>query len=170
VTTRARPPAPRGRRQRQQIGLLFRGLNTGFREALDDALRDAGVGLTYGPVTALSLLRFQPGANGAELALAGRVSAQAMNIMLKRLEGTRHVERRAHPGNPRADAWHLTPKGSRLVARAHGVFDAVVSRMLSALAPAEVVELERLLVACAQGLAFSASSRGKPPAAPAPRH
>ena len=93
----------------QDIGLLFRTVNFNFREQVDRALRDGGVELGFGQISALGILRERPGINGAELARHGMVSPQAMNSVLRDLMGERYVERRdASQGGagfaPRQDA------------------------------------------------------------------
>jgi DNA-binding MarR family transcriptional regulator len=136
----------------QNVGLLFRTVNLNFREQVDRALRDGGVELGFGHVSALGILEHSPGSNGAEVARHGMVSAQAMNAVLRGLADDRYVERRDHPGSLRADAWFLTDKGARLLLRARGIFGAVMTRMLSALTPPEQREFERFLRLCAASL------------------
>lgn len=136
----------------QDIGLLFRTVNFNFREQVDRALRDGGVGLGFGQVSALGILRERPGINGAELARHGMVSPQAMNAVLRELMRERYLERRDHPGSLRADAWHLTTKGEQMLARAGAIFGGVMSRMLSALSPREQQQFGRYLRLCAVSL------------------
>jgi DNA-binding MarR family transcriptional regulator len=136
----------------QDVGLLFRTVNFNFREQVDRALRDGGVALGFGQISALGILRERPGLNGAELARHGMVSAQAMNAVLRELARERYVERRDHPGSLRADAWYLSQRGSDILERARDIFGAVMSRMLSSLSSREQEQFERCLRACAAAL------------------
>ena len=136
----------------QDVGLLFRTINFNFREQVDAALEEAGIGLNFAESSALSLLNLRPGSNGAELARRAMVSPQAMNAVLARLADRKLVERRAHPESLRADAWHVTAKGTRLLERAREAFGRVMSRMLAPLQPADVSRLTRYLRACAGAL------------------
>jgi DNA-binding MarR family transcriptional regulator len=127
----------------QRIGWLFRGVNVGFREGIDAALRRSGTGLSFSQVSTLSILSVHPGINGAQLARHNMVSPQAMTAVLRQLTAKRLLEKRAHPDSDRADSWHLTDKGVRALARGRAAFAEVTNRMLSGLAPAEVAALER---------------------------
>jgi DNA-binding MarR family transcriptional regulator len=138
--------------QLQEVGLLFRTVNFNFREQVDRALRAGGVGLSFGQVSALAILHQRPGINGAELARHGMVSAQAMNAVLRTLAARKLLDRRAHPGSLRADAWHLTDKGLKILERASGIFGGVMSRMLAPLQAREQREFERYLRLCAASL------------------
>ena len=143
----------------QRIGWLFRGVNTGFRESIDAALRRSGVGLSFSQVSTLSILSVYPGINGAQLARHNMVSPQAMTSVLRQLTVKRLLEKRAHPDSDRADSWHLTEKGVRALARGRAAFAEVTSRMLSGLAPGEVVALERALQSCTRSLDEGAPAR-----------
>ncbi len=117
----------------ESVGLLFRTVNFNFREQVDRALREGGVDMGFGETSALAVLRRQPGINGAALARHCMVSPQAINNVLRGLTRENYLDRRPHPGSLRADAWHLTAKGERVLERAHEIYGAVMSRMLSSL-------------------------------------
>ena len=136
----------------QTIGLLFRSINVSFRQEIDKALRESGIELSFGEISPMSILRFHPGSNGAQLARHSMVSAQAMNAVLRRLATKKYLERRAHPDNLRADSWHLTEKGVRMLDRARGAFEIVTSRMVSGLSAQQVNNLEKYLRSCATSL------------------
>ena len=136
----------------QDVGLLFRSVNFNFREQVDRALREGGVDLRFGETSALAVLSRQPGINGAELARHCMVSPQAINTMLRGLVRERYLERRDHPVSLRADAWHLTASGRRVLERSRGIYGGVMSRMLSALSASEQREFERCLRLCASTL------------------
>jgi len=143
----------------QDVGLLFRTVNFNFREQVDRALRDGGVELGFGEISALGIVRERPGINGAELARRGMVSPQAMNAVLRELASTGYLERRAHPGSLRADAWHLTERGAGILDRARSLFGAVMSRMLSSLSLREQQQFERYLRVCAGSLEEAPAAR-----------
>ncbi len=143
----------------QRIGWLFRGVNVGFRDGIDAALRRSGTGLSFSQVSTLSILSVHPGINGAQLARHNMVSPQAMTAVLRQLTAKRLLEKRAHPDSDRADSWHLTDKGARALARGRAAFAEVTNRMLSGLAPAEVAALERALQSCTQSLEEQAPAR-----------
>ncbi len=108
--------------------------------------------MSFGQVSALSILDLKPGINGAQLARESMVSAQAMTAVLRTLTEKRLLERRAHPTSLRADAWHVTARGLAVLARARGIFGTVMARMLSPLTVRERREFERYLRACAGAL------------------
>jgi len=136
----------------RNIGLLFRSINFNFRQEMDKALRKGGVGVSFGEISPMLVLLLHPGINGAQLARHSMVSAQAMNPVLRKLVSKKYIERRPHPESLRADSWYLTDKGSRLMERAKGIYEAATSRMLSQLKVQEVKNLEKYLRSCATSL------------------
>jgi DNA-binding MarR family transcriptional regulator len=136
----------------RSIGLLLRGINFDFRQTVDAALRDAGVGATFGEVSPMMSLKLEPGLNGAQLARHSMVSAQAMNAVLKELSRRNYIERRPHPRSLRADSWHLTKDGMRLLDRVREVLQTVTAAMLSGFSAREVRDLESSLQRCANNL------------------
>ena len=136
----------------RNIGLLFRSINFNFRQEMDKALRNGGVGLSFGEISPMLVLLLYPGINGAQLARHSMVSAQAMNSVLRKLVSKNYIERRPHPDSLRADSWYLSDKGSGLLERAKKIFEAATSRMLSGLNAREVKNLEKYLRSCATSL------------------
>lgn len=136
----------------QVIGLLFRSINIHFRQEIDRGLQEGELGLSFGEISPLSILRTHPGSNGAQLARLSMVSPQAMHGVLRQLAEKQYIERRAHPGSLRADSWYLTDKGTKLLNRARAVFNEVTSRMVSDLSAQEVKNLEKYLRSCATSL------------------
>lgn len=149
-------PDPASLQFLQDMGLLFRTVNFNFREAVDRALREGGVDLSFGQISTLGILRERPGSNGSEIARHAMVSPQAMHGVLRELVREHYLERRDHPGSLRADAWHITARGQKMLARAGVIFGAVMSRMLSPLDAREQREFERYLRLCAGSLALPA--------------
>jgi DNA-binding MarR family transcriptional regulator len=134
------------------VGFLLKSLHHSLRQAMDEALREQGVEMSFAHFAALFGLFTEPGVTGAQLARRSTVSAQTINSVLRRLEADGLVERRAHPESRRADAWYLTDKGSASLQRARTVGDTVFSRMLSALTAAEVDQLQNALRRCVAAL------------------
>ena len=137
----------------QRIGWLFREINVHFREQIDAALRRHKVGLNFGQVSALSILSAGPGMNGAQLARRNMVTPQAMTGILRQLSEDKLVERRDHPESQRADSWHVTARGEKVLARGRQAFAEVTSRMLGTLSQGDVAKLETYLRECAGSLA-----------------
>lgn len=130
------------------VGFLLRSLHMSLRQAIDAALRQEGVELSFAHFAALFSLRFEPGMTGAQIARRALVSAQTMNSALRRLERERLVQRRPHPESRRADSWQLTDEGLRELERARRIGDTVFARMLGALTEAEVTRLQAYLSRC----------------------
>ena len=134
------------------VGYLLKTLNLGLRQALNDALRQRRVGISFAQSATLFELYFAPGLTGAQLARRGTVSAQTMNSMLRNLETLGFIERRPHPESRRADSWFLTERGADEVAQARVIGDAVFRRMLSALNGREIDDLQDYLRRCIDAL------------------
>lgn len=134
------------------IGFLLRALHLTLRQSIDEALRQQGVEISFAQFAALVGLRLKPGAAGAELARQALVSAQTMNAALRKLEAEALVERHPHPQSRKADSWQITDAGLRQLQEAGTVGDSVFERMLAALAPEEVAQLQSLLSRCIVGL------------------
>jgi DNA-binding MarR family transcriptional regulator len=139
-------------RPEQVVGLLLKSLNHTLRQSVDEAMRARGVALSFAHFATLFGLHSEPGITGAQLARRAMVSAQTMNSILRRLERERLIERKPHPESRRADSWSLTAHGGEQLERARAILDSVFSRMLSALRPAEVEELQNYLRRCVAAL------------------
>lgn len=137
----------------RSIGLLLRGINFDFRQTVDAALREAGMQATFGEISPMMSLSLEPGLNGAQLARQGMVSAQAMNTVLKELARRSYLERRPHPRSLRADSWHLTKDGMRLLEKVRAVLEKVTATMLAGFSAREIRELEDSLQRCVNNLA-----------------
>jgi DNA-binding MarR family transcriptional regulator len=134
------------------VGYLLKTLHRELRRALNDALRERRVGLSFAQGATLFELHFEPGLTGAQLARRAPVSAQTMNSMLRNLEALGFIERRPHPESRRADSWFLTERGAEEVRQARVIGDVVFRRMLAALDAKEVNVLQDLLRRCIDGL------------------
>ena len=137
----------------QRVGWLFREVNVHFREQIEAALRERKVGLNFGQVSTLSILSVNAGMNGAQLARRNMVTPQAMTGILRQLAEQGMVERREHPESLRADSWHVTARGEKVLTRGRQAFAEVTSRMLGACSAADLARLEGYLRECAGALA-----------------
>ena len=136
----------------QTVGFLVRLLQHTQRQAMDDALRKAGVELSFAAVVALFGLHFEPGVTGAKLARRAFVSAQTMNSALRHLELDGLIERRPHPDSRRADSWSLTRAGLVELERAHEVGHSVFSKMLASFDDGEMEAFADYLRRCIRAL------------------
>lgn len=151
------------------VGFLLKSVHHSLRQSVDEALRKRGLELSFAHFVTLFGLCCEPGITGAQLARRSLVSAQTMSAILRRLERDGLVERRAHPESRRADSWWLTDEGDRQLARVRAVCDTVFSKMLSALAPQEVEELQTYLRRCIAALDDERAANRERAPAEAPR-
>jgi len=150
------------------VGFLLKTLNHGLRQAINDALRQHRVRLSFAQLSTLFSLFFEPGLTGAQLARRGTVSAQTMNSMLRNLEAAGFIERRPHPESRRADSWFLTAEGSKQLPELRVIGDAVFARVLSALSAEEIGNLQSYLRRCIDALDASGNADAAVRAAPRP--
>lgn len=139
-----------------RVGYVLKRAEHALRLRMDEELR--GLGLTTPQYAALSALESEPGMSGAALARWGFVTPQTMNGILTNLEAAGLVVRRSHPEHGRVLMSFLTDEGERLVARAHGLVEAIEGRMLEGLKRDERIRLAETLRGCAEAL--RADTRG----------
>ncbi|HEY1358414.1 MAG TPA: MarR family transcriptional regulator [Thermoleophilaceae bacterium] len=129
------------------IGYLLRQVWHTFRVALDAALREHGLS---GPqYSALSVLRREPGASGADLARACNTTPQAMTGVIEGLERQGLVERRPHPTHGRILQAYLTDEGGKRVKAATPAVRRVEAALEEGLAGAELATVKEWLAASA---------------------
>ena len=133
-----------------RIGYQMKRVQHALRTQMDEVLR--GIGVTTPQYAALSALEATPGLSGAELARRDFVTAQTMNAILVNLETAGLVTRRSHPEHGRVLQAYLTGAGEELVARAHGVVEAIERRMLEGLGGDDQRRLLEALRNCADAL------------------
>lgn len=134
------------------VGFLLKSLHLGLRQALEVALREQQIPLSFAQVGAMFNLAHEPGLPGAQLARRASVSAQTMNAILRRLESNGFIIRRPHPESRRADSWYLTEDGESMLEQARTVGDAVFARVLSVFSATEAEEFKRSLRRCIAAL------------------
>jgi len=145
------------------VGFLLKNLHLGLRQALEVALREHRIPLSFAQVGAMFSLLIEPGLPGAQLARRASVSAQTMNAILRRLEANGFITRRPHPESRRADSWFLTEDGDAMLEQARTVGDAIFERVLSVFSPAEAEEFKRSLRRCIAALNTPAENAPKQP-------
>ncbi|MET0498108.1 MAG: MarR family transcriptional regulator [Steroidobacteraceae bacterium] len=146
------PCVPEPSRPEQVIAHLLKNLHHAVRQTVDEAFRAQKMDMSVAHFVVLLNLDQEPGLAGAELARRGFVTAQSMNTILRRLERDGDIERRPHPQKARADSWFVTKTGQARLARARVIGGNIWVRMLSALQPTEIKQLQGLLERCIGGL------------------
>lgn len=109
------------------------------------ALDRAGEGLTLGEVSRRMMV-----SNGNVTGLATRLESEGL------------VERRAVPGDRRAQMLRLTPRGRREFARQSAAHEGWVAELLAELAPGERAELFRLLGRAKASVRAALTEEGAP--------
>lgn len=136
----------------EHVGYLLKRLQHSIRQAVDEAMREAGVGLSFAHIVALFGISHHPGVSGAHIAKRTMVTAQTINTILRRLEKDGSVERRPHPDNRRVDCWFITESGRARMHEARAAADPVWARMLTPFEAGELAQLRSLLKRCIAGL------------------
>lgn len=136
----------------EHVGYLLKRLQHSIRQAVDEAMREAGAGLSFAHIVALFGISHHPGVSGAHIAKRAMVTAQTINTILRRLEKEGSVERRPHPDNRRVDCWFITDAGRARMHQARAAADPVWARMLAPFETGELAQLRSLLKRCIAGL------------------
>lgn len=144
--------------QDEHLGYLLKRLQHSIRQAIDERLRIAQVGLSFAHITTLFVINHHPGISGARIAKATMVTAQTVNTILRRLESEGSLERKPHPDNRRVDCWYITDAGRAQMQKARAAADPVWENMLAPLGEQEVSQLRGLLKRCIEGLEHNRAS------------
>ena len=123
------------------LGYLLHRLVSVLRPHVSAELRGLGIGLPE--VVCMRLLSMNPGQSSAELARNTKVSAQAMNQVLNRLEDLGAVTR-PHGSARRTLPARLTPEGRKLLKRAQSA-TLLADEQLDSISAAELRQLKRIL-------------------------
>ena len=137
------------------VGYLLKQLMSALRRRMDERLRHRELDLSMAHMAALFTLQDEPGLAGAQLARRTMISAQAMNVVLRRLEREGLIGRSQHPENRHTDSWRLMPSGTRRLSLARRAGEPVMRQMLSGLGARERAEFRRLLGSCIASLESS---------------
>jgi DNA-binding MarR family transcriptional regulator len=105
------------------------------------------IGLSIPQFDLLSTLTEREGLSQQELAERLYVTKGNVSGLLDRMVEAELVERRAIPGDRRSNALHLTPKGRALAEQGIAAQKAYVSATLGELSPADLTDLERIVLA-----------------------
>jgi DNA-binding MarR family transcriptional regulator len=140
------PTAELGRR----MGYELKRAQAALRAAMDEALRRHG--LTVPQYACLELIDQQPGLSNAGLARGAFVTRQAMNVVLRGLQGGGLVTRPPQAPHGRALPARLTAAGRHKLAAARADVIAIEQRMTAALPPQRADRLLADLSQMAQAL------------------
>ncbi|KJL42950.1 MarR family winged helix-turn-helix transcriptional regulator [Microbacterium trichothecenolyticum] len=128
--------APRILYQVKQVELAVRG-------RLDAVVRPHGITVTQ--YTALTVLEQHPEMSSAQLARHAFVSAQAMEGIVRALEGAGLIERARDPQNRRRMTISLTPAGVALLAACRDDVDRIEGEAFASLSAQQRGQLGRWL-------------------------
>jgi DNA-binding MarR family transcriptional regulator len=135
----------------EQIGYLFKVVQTALREAMDAGLEELEVST---PVyAALTVIDRFPDISKADLARHCFVRPQSMTRIVASMIEAGLISRSAHPGHGRILQTRLTPEGAKRLARAHAAVAGVTSQMLVGVGPADRAQFHDMLVTCRDRLA-----------------
>lgn len=135
----------------RHLGYMLKRLQHRLRHAVERALAEQGLELSFAAMAALAVLAAHPGRSGAQLARDCLVSPQTMHGLLRRMHDDGWVERTPHPDNARIELWRLTRRGAAVYDRAGAALDPLARRLDAALGPRERSQFERCvgkLMAC----------------------
>jgi DNA-binding MarR family transcriptional regulator len=128
------------------LGFLLGRASVATSARVNDELRALDLGLL--DYVCMTKLRSSPGMSNAELARETRVTRQAVNVALQRLQEAGMVTRPETVSSGRALPARLTRKGSALIRRAEEAVRAMEDQLLGALSAAERSEFKRMLGVC----------------------
>ena len=132
------------------VTVLLREVQVATRQALEEALRDAG--LTVSQSNVLTELAYGKARSNAELARIHSVTPQTMIEILTSLERRGLVSRVTQPDGGRAMPAELTREGHSSLLTVHRAMRRVEERLLSPLSQDDVSRLRRLLEDCLAAL------------------
>ena len=132
------------------VTLLLRDVQVATRQALGEAIRDAG--LTVSQANVLTELAYGKARSNAELARIHSVTPQTMIEILASLERRGLISRTANPEGGRAMPAELTREGQSSVLTVHRAMRSVEGRLLRTLSQEDVSRLRRLLEDCLAAL------------------
>jgi DNA-binding MarR family transcriptional regulator len=128
------------------LGFLLGRASVATSSRVTDELRSFDLGLLE--YVCMVKLRKSPGMSNAELARETRVTRQAMNIVMQRLQDAELISRPETVPSGRSLPARLTRRGSALVRRAENAVQAVEDQLLQAMSPNERHEFKRMLGVC----------------------
>lgn len=139
-------PAPSPTPAPDPMRVWFRFARLHRRAAGAVAAELKAIGLSIPQFDLLSTLSEQEGLSQQELAARLYVTKGNVSGLLDRMVEAGLVERHASPDDRRSNALHLTARGRRLADEGIAAQRAYVERTLGSLPPADLAELERLVL------------------------
>jgi DNA-binding MarR family transcriptional regulator len=125
------------------LGYLLYRVGAALRPEVSAALGSLGLALPQ--FVCLRIVSMSPGLSSAELSRRAGVTPQAMNTVLRDLEGIGAVARPASVSSGRALPATLTSQGRTLLKRAEAAVRDADARILAKLTAAQQREFKRLL-------------------------
>lgn len=132
------------------VGYAVKEASSALHGAMEAALRP--LGLTITQYSCLELLRHRPGMSSSDLARGAFVTRQSMNVVLQTLEREGLVRRAETAAVGRVLPTELTDTGMARLTEASTAVRAVEQAAQSDLDPAEVAQLQTLLIRYRDGL------------------
>lgn len=132
-----------GQTDNAPLGYLLHRVGAALRPEVTAALRP--LNLSLAEFVCMRMLSLHPGMSSAELARLGSVTPQAMNTLLRQLQGRGAVSRPASVPSGRALPATLSRDGQALLQRAEAAVSAADDRILVKLSSAEQREFTRML-------------------------
>lgn len=133
-----------------RLGYLMRQAEQALWIALEAALKPLGISASQFGV--LRLVEIEPGATGVELAYISMFSPQATQEILVVLETAGLVDRKNDDRDRRVRRTFLTPRGARVLGKAHAHAIALEERMVAGMSPRQSQQFKQALVHAAQAL------------------
>jgi DNA-binding MarR family transcriptional regulator len=121
-----------------------------FRGQMDERLRPEGV--TTAQLGVLKAIRNEPGASGAQLARACRMTPQSAQALLKSLESGGWIVRTKDKVNDRILTAELTPRGVKLVEAGERLIRAIEKKLWAGIPESAVEAMNKTLVRCLANL------------------
>lgn len=128
------------------LGYVLKQVHSALRGAMEDELRP--LGLTVPQYACLELLSQNPGLSNSELARRAFVTRQSMNLVLRRLQERRLLERPDTAPSGRALPSVLTEQGQELVREAGVVVRAAEKALFAPLSAEMEEQIRAELAAC----------------------
>lgn len=131
-------------------GYLLRQAFQLFRAVMETNLKETGI--TASQYSLLSVVEFEPGLSGAQLAKAAVMTEQSVGELIVTLEKAGWIERRRTDSDRRVRRIYLTETGRESVAASTPVVRAIENRMLGGLTEDKQREFRSLLSQAAANL------------------
>lgn len=129
----------------EMIGYLLRRAQVAAYHDYAFSMGSEANGVSPATFAVLTLIKFNPGLNQSNLAVALDIERSGVVIMINKLEEKGLAERRPSPDDKRMHALYLTPKGEEILTNAHVKVMEHTERFAKRLEPQEYATLTKLL-------------------------